>query len=452
MEELLPSDGGPGHFQNLAATQEEEDAFDFVKYRNCQKPSGVIGSTANMIKGALGGGILGGHVAYMKAGVWVAAPFHIIFGVYIGYCLLLLLSCAQIMNRRTRVPVLSYPDVGEAAMQCFPNKKVAKYSKIFRYSIDFVICLDLFGSCSVYQIMIAKTIKQLAENQHHTGLDGIGPGYPNLRVYMTAIIIPVILICLILHLKWLAPFSIVADVIIVICIFFAIYYAFALNPNFENMVPATTLYSYFEYVGMSVFSMSSAGVVIAIENNMKEPKRFPIVIISGMVVIVMCSFCMSFFGYVAFLDKCESPITLNFPLITWNKILKCGIAIMIYITHAVNFWVPFNTVFYYLTLYHKTNLLRWEYFYRVLFVVIIAIIAIIFPNIDALMGLLGALCLSCMAFIWPNFIYLLIIWERPGLGKYNWRFWRSMIMMCIGIFILVVGSTISGIELVSIYF
>ncbi|XP_041985795.1 proton-coupled amino acid transporter-like protein pathetic isoform X3 [Aricia agestis] len=385
-EELLPSDGGPGHFQNLAATQEEEDAFDFVKYRNCQKPSGVIGSTANMIKGALGGGILGGHVAYMKAGVWVAAPFHIIFGVYIGYCLLLLLSCAQIMNRRTRVPVLSYPDVGEAAMQCFPNKKVAKYSKIFRYSIDFVICLDLFGSCSVYQIMIAKTIKQLAENQHHTGLDGIGPGYPNLRVYMTAIIIPVILICLILHLKWLAPFSIVADVII------------------------------------------------------------------GMVVIVMCSFCMSFFGYVAFLDKCESPITLNFPLITWNKILKCGIAIMIYITHAVNFWVPFNTVFYYLTLYHKTNLLRWEYFYRVLFVVIIAIIAIIFPNIDALMGLLGALCLSCMAFIWPNFIYLLIIWERPGLGKYNWRFWRSMIMMCIGIFILVVGSTISGIELVSIYF
>lgn len=55
----------------------------------------------------------------------------------------------------------------------------------------------------------------------------------------------------------------------------AVYYAFDYNPAFENMTLATTAYNTFEFIGMTVFSMSCAGVVIAIENNMREPYRFP---------------------------------------------------------------------------------------------------------------------------------------------------------------------------------
>lgn len=40
-----------------------------------------------MVKGALGAGILGGHVAHMKAGVYPALSLHLIFGLYITYCL-----------------------------------------------------------------------------------------------------------------------------------------------------------------------------------------------------------------------------------------------------------------------------------------------------------------------------------------------------------------------------
>lgn len=47
----------------------------------------LLGSVAHLVKGALGAGILGGHVAYMKAGVFVSIPLNVIFGVYMAYCL-----------------------------------------------------------------------------------------------------------------------------------------------------------------------------------------------------------------------------------------------------------------------------------------------------------------------------------------------------------------------------
>ncbi|CAH4037524.1 unnamed protein product [Pieris brassicae] len=410
---LKAEPGGRGNFRNHTKNQAEEDAFDYVKFRNIPKPTGVIGSIAHMVKGALGGGILGGHVAYMKAGVAIAAPFNILFGIYMGYCLYILVMSAQKLYRRTRVPSMSYPDVGEAAMACFPNPKVARFSRFFRYSIDAIICIDLFGACACYQIIIAKSLKQLVENTQRTSIEGINE---------------------------------------VFIIFVAIYYAFVYNPSFEGLVPITILYQYFEFVGMQVFSMSCAGVVIPIENNMENPKKYPLVLVIGMFLIICCTFNVSFFGYSAFLENCESPITVNFPMTIGPKILKFLIVIMIYITHALNFWPPFNLCFYYLKQRHpEDQLLKWELIYRACFVMLIGVIAVCFPNINALMGFLGTFCLSNMAFIWPNMIYLLTNWERPGLGKYNWRLWKCIVLISIGCFFLVCGSVVNINELMSVF-
>ncbi|XP_039761741.1 proton-coupled amino acid transporter-like protein pathetic isoform X2 [Pararge aegeria] len=380
-----PSGGGRGNWKNFATTQAEEDAYDYVKFRVNPKPTGFVGSVAHVIKGALGGGILGGHVAFMKAGL-IATPFVFMFGMYMTYCLYILVRSAQVLFKRTRVSSMSYPDVGEAAMACFPNPSVAKWATAFRYSIDAIICIDLFGACACYQLIIAKSIKQLVENTQKPTVEGLGPGYPDLRVYLAAMIIPMILICLITHLKWLAPFSLAAN-----------------------------------------------GVVCMSFN-------------------VSAVFLVSFFGYVGYLQACESPITVNFPMTVVPKILKGLIAMMIYVTHALNFWVPFNLVFFYLkSLHRKEDELKWELIYRAIIVTLIGVIAIVFPNINALMGFLGAFCLSNMAFIWPNMIYLMVVWQRPGLGKYRWRLWKAVTLIGIGIFIFICGSVVSINELASMF-
>ncbi|KAI8433751.1 hypothetical protein MSG28_015729 [Choristoneura fumiferana] len=243
---------------------------------------------------------------------------------------------------------------------------------------------------------------------------------PSLRVYVAIMIIPVILITLITELKYLAPFSILANAFVGFCVLMAIYYARLNNPNFENMSPFNGLYNQIVY--------------------------------TGYILIIASVFLCSFFGYVGYLENCRSPITINFPMTTFPMILKGCIAAMIYVTHALNFYMPFHTCFVYLKKWHNQDkLFKWELFYRALICLIISIVAIIFPSIDALMGFLGCFCLSNMAFIGPNFIYMVVIWDRPGLGKFKWRLLRSIVFVAIGIFILICGTMVASVEMVETF-
>lgn len=62
-----------------------------------------------------------------------------------------------------------------------------------------------------------------------------------------------------------------------------VYYATRLNPTFSNLKYVPTKPSnVFEFTGMIVFSMSCSGVVLPVENNMKNPRRFPLVLAIGM--------------------------------------------------------------------------------------------------------------------------------------------------------------------------
>lgn len=58
--------------------------------------------------------------------------------------------------------------------------------------------------------MMAQTIKQLVEGTNEISADG----NPPLRVYIVILVIPCILLGMITSLKYLAPFSIIADFII----------------------------------------------------------------------------------------------------------------------------------------------------------------------------------------------------------------------------------------------
>ncbi|XP_022828730.1 proton-coupled amino acid transporter-like protein CG1139 [Spodoptera litura] len=441
------------HFVNLTASQADEDSYDYIKARTNAKLTSLIGSIAHLVKGALGGGILSCHVGYMKGGILISLPLHLFCGVYMGYCLYLLVQSTIIIYKRTRIPVMSYADVGEASLMMFPKQSLAKFSKLFRYIIDVIIMVDLFGSCCCYQIIIAKTVKQLVENTPEAKFEGAYAGYPSLRIYLACLIPFIILICLIRHLKYLAPFSIVANVLVAFCVFMVVYYAIILNPTCKGMAAATTPYGMLEFVGLAVFSMSCSGVVIPIENNMAEPHKFPIALSIGMGLIIMGTMAEGFFGYAAFLEKSMSPVTINLPLTLVPKMLKGGIAAMIYVTHALNFWVPFNLAFYYLKKRHPPEKeVFWELLYRAIFVACIGGIAIVFPDINALMGFLGVFCIANMAFVWPNIITLLVIWERPGLGSMKWKLWRGIVLLIIGLIIFVCGSVVAIIELYEVFY
>ncbi|XP_052747767.1 proton-coupled amino acid transporter-like protein pathetic [Galleria mellonella] len=426
-----------GNIQKKFVHYSEKEPYDFVAERCVPKPTNVLESIGHLIKGCLGGGILGIHEAYMKGGLWTSLILTIVFGFYITYCVYILVKSAQVLYKRLHLTEMSYPDVAEASLEIGPFPSLKKYSKLFRYAVDLIICIDLFGACCVYQIIIAKTIKQVIEDAY-----GMTPGdLDQLRLYILALLVPVLLLCMITTLKYLAPFTLIADVFIVACVVATVIYSMEVAPPLSEVPSWKDGFGFFEFCGIAIFSMEGIGVSLPIENNMKDPMKFPLVLCIGMTIVVSFLILVGFFGYWGFGESSISPVTLNFPTETFPTVLKCLMAVMIFVTFALNFWAPFNLVWHYMSKKHNpAKYWIWERVYRATFIIVITSIAIAFPNIGNLMGLLGAFCLSNMGFIFPAIIEVLVIWESPGLGRFKWRLYKNILVMIIGVLLFIAGT------------
>ncbi|XP_045457265.1 proton-coupled amino acid transporter-like protein pathetic [Melitaea cinxia] len=434
------------HKYEIKATGDAAKNYDFISARPPGKKTNVIESIGHLVKSCLGGGVMAIHESYKQCGLWTSLVLTVVLGFFISYCMYILARSAQKIYGRVQVPAMSYPDLAQAALETGPFDKLKKYSKCFRYAVDFTICADLFGSCCVYQIMISRTIKQLVE-----GTDDISPdGNPPLRAYVAMLLIPCVLICMITTLKYLAPFSILADVIILMVAGATIYYAVKMAEMTPFEFPIfKTVAGLFEFMGVCVFSMEGVGVTLAIENSMEEPRKIPIVLAGGMTIVVCIVLTVGFFGYWGFGEKARSPVTINFPLEPFPIALKLLIALMIYVTFALNFWVPFDLVWYYIKQkYDPAKYWLWERVYRALFVFVITIIAVIFPAVTKFIGLLGSFCLSNMGFIYPAFIELCLDWTDPGLGIMMWRLWKFVFILIFGTILCIVGTYSNAKELI----
>ncbi|CAH2218456.1 jg17572 [Pararge aegeria aegeria] len=197
----------------------------------------------------------------------------------------------------------------------------------------------------------------------------------------------------------------------------------------------------FEFMGVCVFSMEGVGVTLAIENSMEDPKKIPVVLVGGMSAVISIAMCFGFFGYWGFGEKSKSPVTLNFPLEPFPIALKVFMAGMIYVTFALNFWIPFELIWYYIKRrYQETSYWIWERVWRASIVFIITTVAVIFPAVTKFIGLIGSFCLSSMGFMFPAFIELCLDWEDQGLGMFNWRLWKCVIICVFGAILCIVGT------------
>lgn len=66
-------------------------------------------------------------------------------------------------------------------------------------------------------------------------------------------------------------------------------------------------------------------------------------------------------------------------------------AVIIYVTFALNFWVPFELVWYYIKQrYEPSKHWLWERVYRTGIVIVITLVAFTFPNVSSFIGLVSA--------------------------------------------------------------
>ncbi|CAK1549217.1 unnamed protein product [Leptosia nina] len=148
-------------------------------------------------------------------------------------------------------------------------------------------------------------------------LEAVSPTIKNsnldISIYIIIITIPLVSLCLIRSLKYLAPFSLIADLFIAICVITSLYYSISVVQSIRNVPSWKSIHGLLRFCGVCIYSIDGIGVSLPIENNMRRPQYFDVVLQCGMAIVIPLVAMVGFFGYWAWGEHCRTPITIHMP-------------------------------------------------------------------------------------------------------------------------------------------
>ncbi|KAF5301877.1 hypothetical protein FQR65_LT08709 [Abscondita terminalis] len=428
----------------IPSKDEESGEYNPFEHRKLPHPTSDLDTLIHLLKGSLGSGILAMPLAFANAGLAFGLVATIIVGMICTYCVHILVKSAHALCIRRRVPALGFAEVAEAAFLSGPQY-LHQWSLFAKSMINLFLVIDLLGCCCVYIVFVSTNIKQVVEVYSGTEVD--------LRYYMAALLPLLILMNLIRNLKYLAPLSMVANILVGVGMAITFYYIFQdlPSPYERNMIVECTKWPMF--FGTAIFALEGIGVVMSLENNMKTPTHFigcPGILNTGMSVVVLLYASVGFFGYLKYGAEAKGSISLNLePKEILAQCVKIMIAVAIFCTYSLQFYVPMEIIWKNLKNNFGARKLYVEYAVRILLVVGTVIIAIAIPNLGGFISLVGAVCLSTLGLIFPAVIDLVTFYEDPGLGRFNWRLWKNVFLIIFGLIGFMTGTYVSIQEIIN---
>lgn len=437
----VPVQQAAGSTLPLVQIPRDEEANDYnpFEHRKLTHPTSDVETLVHLLKGSLGSGILAMPLAFLNAGLWFGLVATFAVGAICTYCVHILVKCAHILCRRRQIPALGFADVAETAFLDGPEV-LHKWSRLIRFVINSFLVIDLIGCCCVYVVFVGTNLKQVVDYYLNIDMD--------VRLYMATLLLPLIIVNLIRNLKYLTPFSMFANVLIACGMIITMYYIFSGLPSISERPAIADIKQMPMFFGTVIFALEGIGVVMSLENNMKQPTHFigcPGVLNFGMGFVVTLYASVGFLGYLKFGDDTKGSITLNLPVHEMlAQSVKLMIAIAIFFTYTLQFYVPMEIIWKnikgnFQDHYKNTA----EYCLRIILVIATVGIAAAIPNLGPFISLIGAVCLSTLGLIFPSMIELVVYWDRPGLGRFNWRLWKNLLLMVFGVIGFITGTYVS---------
>ncbi|XP_045491993.1 proton-coupled amino acid transporter-like protein pathetic [Colias croceus] len=413
----------------------EENSYDPFKNRKLEHPNSDIRSFANLLKSSLGSGILAMPAAFKNAGSIVGIFGTIILGYICTHCVYLLVKTSQDVSRVSKVPSLGYAETVEAVFATGPRRlrKIATASRIF---IDWAMALTILGACAVYVILLVDSVQQIVDFYYVDNTI-------NKTMYCLMFLVPVLLFTQIKNLKYIAPFSGFANILLVLTFLICLYYICDEFPEFDSKPKAVDIGRLPLFVGTVIFAMEGIGVVLPVENTMAKPQHFlgcPGVLNITMSIVVLLYMIMGILGYLKYGEAAAGSITLNLPTEEIPALMaKVFITLAIFFTYILQFYVPMEIVWRNIKQrvtqkYHN----HAQAVMRAIFAILTVAAAATLPRLEQVIGLEGAFFYSFLGLIAPSIIDLIFRWER-GLGKYNYVVYKNMFLIIFGFFVLVTG-------------
>lgn len=392
-----------------------------------------MSSLMNFLKGNIGTGILAMPYAFAQAGLWLGLVGILILGAIATHCMHMLVNCSHKLCERTSSVALDYPDVVECCLRTGPQR-LRSTATIFRKVIYVFITFTQFGFCCVYIVFVAQNIKQPID-YFHTKID--------IKVYIAITAALLIPYCFISNLKTLSIFSLLANLLTVCGLVITFQYIVQKLPPIDSVAAFKPLSNLPSFFGTAIYSFEGISLVLPIENKMRTPQDFggwTGILTLGMVIVVCLYTSIGFYGYLQFGCHVAGSITLNLPSQWLYIMVKLLLAIAIFISFGIQFYVPLNLLKPVIGRIESTKIQKIvNFFIRIGLILFLCILALFVPYLELLITLIGAFASSGLALIFPPLIEI-VTYSAEG-EKLSWIvFMKDIFIILIGVLGFVTGT------------
>ncbi|XP_063375041.1 proton-coupled amino acid transporter-like protein CG1139 [Cydia amplana] len=434
---------------SITSNDEKNDKpYNPFEHRQLQHPNSTIGSILHLLKACIGSGILAMPAAFKNAGLVAGTIGTLLAGYLCTHTVTVLVTTSQQVCMDAKVPSMSFAETCGAAFTYGP-KKLRSWGNFIRALVDFAMMLTYASTLCVYVVFIASSFKEV--------LDVLQPQWQlSVQMYCIIISIPLVLICQIRNLKYLVPFSALANMLVVVVFSITMYYMFSDLPPVSEREMVANVSTWPLFFSTVVFAMEGIGVVMPVENEMKKPQHFlrcPSVLYISMTVVISLFTVFGFFGYVQFGDDVKGSITLNLPDDDiFAQVAKLLMAIVIYFTYPLQCYVAMEIITRMLKKYQPNkcdNVIQVSI--RTFLVLLSVGVAASFPNLELVISFVGAIFFSTLGFLFPVIVETVYRWDRDT-GRFNYIIYKNIAIGIFSIFVLVSGAYVSVVGIIDEFF
>ncbi|XP_053600554.1 proton-coupled amino acid transporter-like protein pathetic isoform X2 [Plodia interpunctella] len=391
-------------------TQNDEE-YDPFEHRTLPHTTSTLGSFFHMLKSSLGTGTLAMPAAFHHTGIIPGCIGTAIVAFIATHCVHVLVSTSRAICREVRAPFMTYTDTCENVFKLGP-KRLRPLSLHVRRFVDCAMAGMCIGGTSVYVIFIASSLKDIR------------------------------------YLKFLVPFSVFANLCLVVTLGITYYYTFQNLTTHPSVVLVNNLSGWPLFLSTAVFAMEGINVVMPVENEMEKPEYFLSfcgVLNVTMVFVAVLYGLTGVVGYLKYGDGVLGSVTLNLPQ---TEILsmsaKVLIAVAVFFTYCLQMYAPMEIIWTRIQIkisktYHNLG----QICLRTFSVILTVVLAVVVPDLSLLISLVGAIFFSTLGLLIPAVVQTVHKWER-GLGRWNYILWKN-IMLLIFYFIVLISGCYSAI-------
>lgn len=426
--------------------KEKDELYDPFEHRDKRHATSDLGALAHLLKSSLGTGILAMPNAIKNGGLLFGGIGTIIIGMICSHCVHILVRTSHVLCRRTRTPQMTYAETAYAAFLCGP-KTIRPWANVSKIFVNTALCATYVSGACVYVVFIATSLKQVADFRTGTDVD--------VRLYIVSLIPALILLGQVRNLKYMVPFSMLANIFMMCGFSITLYYIFSNVRSLDGVKLFSTPEQLPRFFATVIFAIEGIGVVMPVANNMKKPHHFlgcPSVLNVTMSIVVVLYAVMGIFGYLAYGEDAEASITINLPTQEdLAQVVKILIAAAVLFTYGLQYFVPLEIMWDSIKhMFSHRYAAIGETIMRVVMVLVTVVVAILVPKLEPFISLVGAIFFSILGISIPAVVETVSCWESH-LGTFNWRLWKNSILIVFSLLALIFGTWISVLDIMKIY-